>query len=137
MKKKQITMSISEFMEYSRINEIERNLSFVQKHFKKEQIKIVVISLAIALMLTSVQANASEINTSGIDKLGNTFLVLLQKGGYWICLVMGIKDIIRQLMKGGDNVGDVGKVIVKYVLAFASLYMLPYLFDLAAECFTK
>ena len=131
MKRKEITMTISEFMDYTEKSKLERCL------YNKKFQKLVITSLALILMFTSVQANAADLNTSGIDKLGNTFLILLQKGGYWICLVMGVKDIIRQLMKGGDNIGDVGKVIVRYVLAFASLHMLPYFFDLAAECFTR
>ncbi|WP_194190355.1 hypothetical protein [Clostridium chrysemydis] len=131
MKRKEITMTISEFINYTDQNKLERFL------VNKSARNLIVSGLAVALMLTSVQANALDVNTSGIDKLGNTFLVLLQKGGYWICLVMGIKDIISQLMKGGDNINDVGKVIVKYVLAFGSLYMLPYLFDLASECFKR
>ena len=54
---------------------------------------------------------------------------------YWICLIKGLVDVGREVSRGGDNIGNIGKIVLKYVLAFATLYIMPYLFDLVRDNF--
>lgn len=131
---KEITMTINEFLEYTETNQLERMCRKILNNNNMR--KIVVLLLAIGFILIDQPVFATP-NLSGVDKLGSIFLSILQRGGYWICLIMGIKDIICALVKGGDNFKEIGKVIMTYVVAFASLYMLPYLFDLAKSCFAQ
>lgn len=130
MKKKEITMTISDFINYTEKSKFER--FFETKEFKGA----VIVGLALGLiLLNSKTAAAGETNLNGIDKLGNTFLNLVRKGGYWICLVMGIINCIKVGLQGGDKAGDIMKVVFKYVLIFASLFLLPFLFDLVEASF--
>lgn len=130
MKRKEITMTIAEFMDYTEKSKFER--FFKSKEFKG----LVTISLAIGLtLLNSTIAFAGQPNLSGIDRMGSIFLHIIQTAGYWICLVMGIVSVLKEITKGGDNFGNIGKVILKYVISFASLYMLPYFFEIVKECF--
>lgn len=129
MKRKEITMTISEFMNYTEKSKYER--FFESKEFKG----MVVIGLALGLILINSTSVYAAPNTNGIDKLGNTFLRLVRKGGYYICLVMGIINCIKVGLQGGDKSSDIMKVLFKYVLIFASLYLLPFLFDLVEESF--
>lgn len=132
MKRKEI-MTISEFLNMTRESELERFLN--NKKFKS----VVIVGVAIGLCLINTKvtgaATNTALNTDSIDKLGNTFLSLVRKSGYWICLVMGIVNCVKVGLQGGDKAGDIAKVIFKYVLVFASLYLLPFLFDLVEASF--
>lgn len=130
MKRKEITMTISEFLDYTEKTKFER-------FFENTEFKVMItMGLAVGLiLLNSTIAVAGQPNLNGIDRLGNTFLSLVRKSGYWICLVMGAVNCIKVGLQGGDKAGDIMKVIFKYVLIFASLYLLPFLFDLVKESF--
>lgn len=134
MRKKEITMSINEFLDYTEKNKLER-LAYQllnNKNFKT----FIIFSLAVALILIDKQvAYATTPDLSGIDKMGRTFLGIIQHGGYWITLVMGLIDVIKQVPRGGDGFGNIGKIIAKYILIFASLYFMPYMFDIVKDCF--
>lgn len=134
MRKKEITMSINEFLDYTEKTKLER-LAYQllnNKNFKT----CIIFSLAVALILIDKQVvYASTPDLSGIDKMGRTFLGIIQHGGYWITLVMGLIDVIKQVPRGGDGFGNIGKIVAKYILIFASLYFMPYMFDIVKDCF--
>ena len=130
MKRKEITMTINEFMDYTEQTKFQRLIN--DRAFKNT----IIIGLALGLVLLNTTTTyASEPNLNGIDKLGNTFLRLVRKGGYWICLIMGIINCVKVGLQGGDKAGDIMKVVFKYVLIFASLFLLPFLFDLVESSF--
>lgn len=94
------------------------------------------ISLSVAYLFMTVQANASTLaGLESIDTLGRTFVHLIQQAGYWICFAKGIVDIIKEVLRGGDKAEGIGKILVKYVLAFSSFYLLPFFFDLIKDNF--
>ncbi|MEG2289669.1 MAG: hypothetical protein RSC24_06845 [Clostridium sp.] len=136
MKRKEITMTLNEFLDYTdskksfditNLNEVLNSGEFT---------KFLIIGLAVGLyMINTKTAFALTPDLSGIDKMGHTFLYIVQTAGYWICLVMGIVAVLKEITKGGDNVGNIGKVILKYVISFASLYLLPTFFDIVKGCF--
>ena len=89
------------------------------------------ISLSVAYLFMTVQANASTtVGVGAIDELGKTFVLLIQQAGYWICFAKGLIDIIKEVLRGGDKAEGIGRILVKYVLAFSSFYLLPFFFDL-------
>lgn len=89
------------------------------------------ISLSVAYLFMTVQANASTLaGSESIDNLGRTFVYLIQQAGYWICFAKGLIDIIKEILRGGDKAEGIGRILVKYVLAFSSFYLLPFFFDL-------
>lgn len=128
MKRKEI-MTINEFLNMTKESDLERVLN--NKKFKT----IAIVGMAIGLSLLNTKVTGAAPNTDAIDRLGNTFLSLVRKSGYWICLVMGIVNCIKVGLQGGDKAGDIAKVIFKYVLVFASLYLLPFLFDIVESSF--
>lgn len=71
----------------------------------------------------------------GIDVLGNTFLGIFQGLGRWVALIMAFIEIIKSLMKGSTNTSEIFGIIFKYVLVFATMYLLPYFFDVVAGSF--
>lgn len=70
---------------------------------------------------------------TGIDKVGFTFLSILQKVGYWGCLLGCFVEILKSLMNSGSK--DIWKIFMKYIAIFTILYLLPWGFNLIAEIF--
>lgn len=72
-------------------------------------------------------------NLSKLDKAGFKILDIVQRIGYWIILVQATREIISSIMSGANK--NIGGVIVKYVLAYGSLFALPWLLDLVKGVF--
>lgn len=139
----EVSMSMDQFKMYKNgevnlfeikmINELDAEIG-VMRYNNKKLYKYLVVGLAFALTL-SIPTTAHAVGLDSIDILGNTFLTIVRRGMYWVCLIKSIIDIGKEVQKGGDNMGNIGKIIMKYVLAFASLYIMPYLFDLVRDSF--
>lgn len=137
---KDISMSLNQFIDLSnneksliqiRFENLDLNRLLENKKFKN----FLIGGLAVGIHLINTKTVFAAPDLSGIDRMGMTFLHIVQTAGYWICLVMGIVSVLKEITKGGDNVGNIGKVILKYIISFASLYMLPYFFDIVKGCF--
>lgn len=95
------------------------------------------VTMAISFILMTLEANATTFNgLETIDNLGATFVGIIQQAGYWICFAKGLVDVIKELLKGGDKADSIGRILFKYVLAFASFYLLPFLFNIIKENFS-
>ncbi|WP_066892896.1 hypothetical protein [Clostridium nigeriense] len=70
-----------------------------------------------------------------IDTLGNTFLGIFQGLGRWVALIMAFIEIVKSIMKGSTNTSEIFGIIFKYVIVFATMYLLPYFFDVVASAF--
>jgi len=97
--------------------------------------KQLVIGIATTLFIISNPTYVFAVDLGSIDALGNTFLNIIRKVGYWIALISALTDIIKTGMRGGNNTAEIGKIIMKYLLIYASLYLMPYLFDLVKGAF--
>lgn len=112
--------------------------TFTHKEFleykKKEMYKrnILAFSIATINFLNPITANA-DVDMTKIDDLGNRFLDIIRSGGYWIILIVAVTDAIKTAMKGNKN--EIGNVLVKYLLIYATLYILPLLFNMIREVF--
>lgn len=82
----------------------------------------------------SVAAADAAAATSKIDVAGNMFLGIVQGIGYWLCLIGCIMEILKCVMNGSSK--DVGRIMLKYLLIFATLYLMPWAFDLIKGIFT-
>lgn len=118
MFRKTRTFTHEEFIEYRNKERLKRNLT--------------VFTLATAMYLNPVVAYA-EADLTKIDGLGNRFLNTIRVGGYWIILIVAVADIIRIAIKGSKN--EIGNAIIKYLLIYSSMYILPLLFDMIREVF--
>lgn len=101
------------------------------KKFKKQ----LIIGIGATLFLVNNTDYVLAADLGAIDKLGNTFLDIVRRVGYWIALICALVEIIRTSMRGGNNSSEIGKIIMKYLLIYASLYLMPYLFDLVKGAF--
>lgn len=70
-----------------------------------------------------------------IDTLGNTFLGIFQGLGRWIVLIMAFIEIVKAVMKGSSSTSEIFGIIFKYVIIFATMFLLPYFFDVVASAF--
>lgn len=137
---KEITMSINQFMEvqagektYKDI-EIENGLeSLATKIINDDRLRRMTVFVIAGLNYTGeVLADTSQA-VAKINVAGYTFLNIVQTLGYWLCLIGCIMEILKSLMNGSSK--DVGKLMLKYLLIFAALYLMPFAFDLIREIF--
>lgn len=70
-----------------------------------------------------------------IDTLGYTFLNIFQGLGRWVALIMAFIEIVKAIMKGSTSTSEIFGIIFKYVIVFATMYLLPYFFDVVAGAF--
>ncbi|MGL5149646.1 MAG: hypothetical protein ACRC7N_03615 [Clostridium sp.] len=140
MKKRELTMTIHQFCEMERGNltlrdiELQNGFEGFATHVKKDKYieKLVVISMACMLMLGKI-ANASTNVEGKIAGAGQRFFNIIRGLGYWLCLIGCVVEVLKSVSSGGSK--DIGKIIMKYLLIFGSLYFMPWAFDLIKEMF--
>ena len=94
--------------------------------------KILVFTVAGLNYASKVLADTTEA-MGKVKVAGSTILGLIQGIGYYLCLLSCIIEILKSIMNGSSK--DVAKIMMKYLLIFASLYLMPFLFDLVREIF--
>ena len=139
---KRIRMTIPEFLQYQR-----GELTLKEIYFNRKTRRVVdnilnkiincdktrasfIFFLAccfVILDVNKVLAEGTSVDVSSIDRLGYTLLSITRSLGYWVCIILACKEIITELMSGGK---DIGKIFVKYIIAFGSLYALPWVMDM-------
>lgn len=94
------------------------------------------ITLSVSLLLMNVSAYADvAVTNDKLDKLGKTFVSLIQQAGYWLCFAKGLVDIIKEILKGGDKAEGIAKIMFKYVICYSAFFLFPFFFDLIKSCF--
>ena len=94
--------------------------------------KMLVFTVAGLNYASKVLADTTEAMAK-VDKAGFTLLGLIQTIGYWLCLIMCVVEILKSIMNGSSK--SVGGIMIKYLLIFTSLFLMPFLFDLIKEIF--
>lgn len=119
--------------EIKMINDLDFQLSKVNI----DTYKLMVFSLALLLnLLTKVSVTAFAVGGSeAIPMLGNKFLGIIQEGMYYVCACKGVLEVGKEVVRGGDNLGKIGKIIISYIIAFATIYIFPWAFDTVKETF--
>jgi hypothetical protein len=96
------------------------NIELVAKHISTDnKLKKQVVFVLGSIFYVQDIVHAAD----GLDKIdigGRKILAIVQKIGYWVCLVGCIIDIVKSLMQGDTR--SIAKIMMKYGLAFASLY---------------
>lgn len=130
----EVVMSWEEWVMYKKgeLTLTEIKLGYKEKDLIK---KVLVVSLAYFFIEQSKVFAYGPDGLNAIDTLGNKFLSIAQQITYWICIVMAIVDVAKEVLKGSNQASGIGKVLMKYVLAFTSIYLIPWLFDLIRESF--
>ena len=135
---KEIKMTIPQFLAYERGEkslkdiELENGLeSIARKIINNDRLrKITVFTLASLNYMSTVYADATEA-VAKIDNAGLMFFGIIQSIGYWLCLIGCIMEILKSVMNGSSK--EVGKLMMKYILIFAALYLMPFAFNLIRE----
>lgn len=137
---KSTTMSISQFCQLQRgeltIKQIRKDneLESIANHIKSNKnLERMFVFATSSLMYFSKIVNAAENGAKGIDSLGIRLLGIFRQFAYWICIIGCIIEICKSLMQGDHK--SIGKIIAKYILAFAAIYFVPWIFDIIKESF--
>jgi len=118
-------MSIPEFLQLERGKNIRNYTSNIMV---KTTEKATILFLAILFNAQKTYAAGK-----GIDNLGGTLLNLIRGWGYWILLIMCLVETIRA-GAGGDS-KKILSIIMKYLLVFAAMYLVPSLFNAIKDSF--
>lgn len=133
MLKRKIYMTIPEFNAVQRgeltYEEIKKAQTFILNNNKIK--KTLVLAIACSLIIEKIAY--AEPNLQVIASAGQTLLTTAQTIGYWACLVMCIIEIIMSMLSHQSN--KLKEICIKYVIAFASLYFMPWIFDFIKELF--
>lgn len=109
------------------------NLELVAKHINaNNRLKKTAVFVIGSLFYINDKVYAVD-SFSKIDKAGNTILEVVRRIGYWCCIIGCIIDIIRALMQGDTK--SIAKIMMKYALAFAALFIFPWILDLIKSIF--
>ena len=129
------TLNHEEFLQYKYNNKSLLSLKlkrlFENELFKKSLISVGESSIMIILNANNCYAVA---DMSKIDVAGNMFLEIVKHAGYWIILIVAICNVIKTATTTNNN-SDIFKVIAKYILIYATLFILPWAFDLVEGVF--
>lgn len=120
---KKTTMSIPEFLN------LKHEETLIIKIIKNDRFeKFTVTLLGCGLYFQKVLAAGK-----GIDPLGNTLITLIRHWAYYILIIMCIVEIIRAGISGDSK--KILSIIMKYLLIFAAMYLVPTLFDAIRDSF--
>lgn len=126
-------MSIDEFLELQKGEHKSKIDLIIGKLTRPSSLKkTMIFSLSFYLRFQEVVYASGE----DIQKLNlavNKLLNIFRYFGKFICLFFCFAEIIKSLAEG--DVKSIGKIILKYSIAFSSFYFLPWLFEIIRSCF--
>ena len=108
---------------YQNVEVLSSNLTKNKKHKR----------FLITLLGLSLYAKNVFAASDGIDKLGWTLLGLIRHWAYWILLIMCIVEVIKSGLNGDSKKSL--PIIMKFVVIFASMYLIPVIFDAIVKAF--
>ena len=129
------TLNHEEFLQYKYNNKSLLSLK-LKRLFENELLKKSLISIGESSIMIILNANDcyAMADMSKIDVAGNMFLEIVKHAGYWIILIVAICNVIKTATTTNNN-SDIFKVIAKYILIYATLFILPWAFDLVEGVF--
>lgn len=140
---KEITMTIPQFMAYQRgeltineIKEINKADSFIGDLMKDKRISKLLIFTTACLNIAEKVLASTEDALNKVDIVGRQFLGIIQRVGFWVCVIGCILEIIIAVFKKGGGKNEVLSTIFKWLIIFASFYFLPATFKFIAEAFS-
>lgn len=127
---KEITYSIPEFLQMQRAGEAYNKL---QSNDKKLITKTIVKGTAMALFLINHPALAfAAEGLDKVDEIGLSFLIISRRIAYWVLGLSAIYELMKCARQGGDK-KEMFEIMMKYALLYASLFLVPKIFDLIGQ----
>lgn len=140
---KEITMSIPQFLAYERgelsieeIKEINKADLFIRDLMKDKRISKLLIFTTACLNISNKVFASTEDTLNKVDLVGTQFLSIIQRVGFWVCVIGCILEIIIAVFKKGGGKNEILSLIFKWLIIFASFYFLPATFRFIAEAFS-
>jgi hypothetical protein len=94
---------------------------------------MIIIIINVCCLSTFAATKNIEEGLANLDNKMEGLLTVVYRIGYWVLLIIAFIDILSSVMS--KNIKEVGKVILRYVIIYASLYLLPFLFSLVSDIF--
>ena len=100
----------------------------------KRLTRCVVFLIAGVNYATNVMA---DINTtmSKVDNAGFVFLGIIQRIGFWICLLGCLLELLLAVFKEAKGKNAILPIVLKWLGIFATFYFLPACFELIRDLF--
>lgn len=64
----------------------------------------------------------------GTESFGQMLLMIVQRVGFWVCVLGCILEIMVSVFKKGGGQKEIIALVFKWLLIFASFYIVPWLF---------
>lgn len=109
------------------IYNLQKDIRYIDSFLGKPKNKVMFSALAISLGLIFYANPVMAAELNGIDKIGMKFLRYSRMIGYWVCLIKAIMCVIKAALE--EDIFSCWKKVVGYIIAFASLYFIPDLFN--------
>lgn len=139
---REIIMSIPQFLSYERgeftitqIKEINKADSFIGDLMNDKRISKVLIFTTACLNIANKVLASTEDALNKVDKVGAEFLSIIQRVGFWVCVIGCILEILIAVFKKGGGKNEILSLIFKWLIIFASFYFLPATFRFIAAAF--
>lgn len=109
--------------------------AFATRIMYDPKIKKVAIFLIANMLMLNKAILAQDTVGARVDAAGWKILNIARSIGYWICIVMCTVEIIKCVMEGDTK--NISKIMMRYCLAFAALYFMPWMLDLIKDIFVS
>jgi len=115
--------------------DIEKFSTYILKNNRLTKMVVVLIASINIILRNKMNSIAVEAvaNGKGIDVLGNKLLGLFQYYGHWVLLIMCVLECIKSGVNGDSK--KILSIVVKFLLIYASLFLVPQLFDIITTSF--
>lgn len=120
--------------EVAEINKMDKVEMIAGKILRSKTLKRVVIITAVVILNSGIISAAPAVAAvAGVDKLGNVLLGIIRSWSKWILILMCLIDTIKAGVSSDSK--KILSIVMKYVLLFVLLYMVPVLFDTVSASF--
>jgi hypothetical protein len=93
----------------------------------------IILSVCILNISKALATEQEKDPMAKLDEAGDKILKYTQNIGKWICIMMCVFEILKKVKDGDTNA--IWGIIIKYAIAYGSLYAIKWLFDLIASLF--
>lgn len=122
---------------YNLYEEEKNSLEAIAKRiYKDPKLKTAFTAfMGLCMYTQSVLASPNTTNAANkINSAGMTIYALAKVLGRWACVILCAFEIIKAL--GNGDTKALGKIVWKYIIAFAALWGVPWVFDLIEGLFS-
>lgn len=122
--------------DFSKKGELKVKDEFAKYILKDKRLTKCTVFLIAALNYTNdVMADINQ-TMSKVDGAGSMFLGIIQRIGFWVCLLGCLLEILLAVFKEGRGKSAILPIVLKWLGTFATFYFLPACFELIRDLFS-